>query len=190
MFEVVQLDKIDKIEEEYKSFETKNESEVSNVNDFCSYAFTGICETKDIIKDYNRELRENKRWQLAGKIRNFFNFIFQEEEVEFYDYDNKILEDAIILTKQYAEIYKRLIVLADDDNYMELLKLIDFASIYYDSNIEYFEYLRDCLEMNLKGYSMCNSRYSDTREEFGKFVDKKISEYEDEKVYKLKKVTS
>ena len=89
-----------------------------------------------------------------------------------------------------AEIYKRLIVLADDDNYMELLKLIDFASIYYDSNIEYFEYLRDCLEMNLKGYSMCNSRYSDTREEFGKFVDKKISEYEDVKVYKLKKVTS
>ena len=87
---------ITELKEEYEKFEIKSKH-VNSLEEFLAFIIIGIDDTYEIENDYKKEIKENKRWQLSAKIRNFFNFIFEEEEESFYDYDNNILEELTLL---------------------------------------------------------------------------------------------
>ena len=172
---------INEIKEEYKEYKTKS-TFVNTLEDFIAFLDVGIDEADVGISDFTTEIHENKKWQVAAFFRNMFPFIFQEEDIEFYDYDNKLLLEGVASSanqKQYFEVMKNV---ATEDNYKELLRLTDFASDYYNSFIDYIESSRDILEMKFKGYTMYNSRCTDNREPFHKFFIEEINKLTPHKV--------
>lgn len=175
---------ITELEEEYEKFEIKSKH-VNSLEEFLAFIIIGIDDTYEIEKDYKKEIKENKRWQLSAKIRNFFNFIFEEEEESFYDYDNQILDELTELITKYRNYFQRIIQIVNKDNYKELLKLVDFLCKYYGEEIDYYEYRRDELEMELKGLNFCNSRYEDNQEVIDEFAEKILKSFEKtpEKIY-------
>ena len=116
--------------------------------------------------------------QISTKIRNFFNSIFEEEEAEFYDYDNIILNELMKLIIKYRNYFNKIIQVANKDNYKELLKLTDFLCECYGKEIDYYEYRRDKLEMELKGFSFSNSKYEDNQEVIDEFTNKMLNKFE------------
>lgn len=175
---------ITELKEEYEKFEIKSKH-VNSLEEFLAFIIIGIDDTYEIEKDYKKEIKENKRWQLSAKIRNFFNFIFEEEEESFYDYDNQILDELTELITKYRNYFQRIIQIVNKDNYKELLKLVDFLCKYYGEEIDYYEYRRDELEMELKGLNFCNSRYEDNQEVIDEFAEKILKSFEKtpEKIY-------
>lgn len=171
------MKKLQEIEAEYKDYKPKTEV-VTNLDEFLSYIEIGIDDTDEYQKDYEKELKENKRWALEAKIRNFFFFIFQEEDTDFYTEDDRILQECIDYTKLFRTYYERIKQLANGENFAELLKLVDFSTDYYNSQMDYYDYLRDRLEMIMKGFSLYNPNYDDSKEAFTTFMSQKLSNLE------------
>lgn len=167
---------IEEIREEYKDFEIES-SFITNAEELVAFLMVGIDDTYEIERDNNKEIRYNKMAEVEARIRNIFFFLFEEEEVEFYDEDNALLLECNKLVDYYRNLYQRIIDVADNDNYLELVKLVDFATKYYNEHIDYFDYQRDRLESLLKGFSMYNPKYQDNRDVIKRFMDEKLSIY-------------
>ena len=163
------------IRDEYEGYKIQS-TFVNTLEDFIAFLDIGIDESDVGVKDFTTEIHENKKWQVAAFFRNLFPFIFEEEDISFYDYDNEMLLEGVGLAsmqKGYLEAMKRI---ATEDNFKELLRLADFSTDYYNFHIDYIETGRDILEMNFKGYNMSNSKYFDCRSEFHQFFMEKINE--------------
>ena len=171
---------LEDIEKEYGEFEIKSNF-VSNFDELITFLEIGLDDTFENEKDYVRELRENRRWRIDALVRNFFFFLFEEEDVEFYDYDNQILKDAIQMIREYRSLFTRMLVVASEENRLELIKLVDFLGDYYNRHVDYFDHRRDQLEMAFRGFQMYNSKYEDNREVVYQFADKKICALEGKK---------
>ena len=169
------MKKIDTIEKEYEEYKIKT-TFLDSPEALASFVQVGIEDTINIEQELINEQKENKRWQLAGKIRNFFFFIFEEEEISFYDEDNEILQEGIDLTIRHRNFYTQLVDAITLDNYKELIKLCDFGTDYYNKHIEYFDSRRDSLESSYKGFTYINSKAEDNIEVVFEFLDKKINE--------------
>lgn len=171
--------KLQEIEKKYEEYQTPTK-EVRNLEDFLAYLEVGLDDTVEYEKDYRKELRENKRWKIEAMVRNFFFFIFAEEEIELYDEDNDIIQDCIEYIRMFREYYERIRDLATEDNFGELLRLVDFSTEYYSSQMDYYEYLRDSLEILAKGIYVCDPKKEDTRKEFDEFMQKQLRKIEEE----------
>lgn len=171
---------IQEIEKEYEGF-TPVSTFIKNTDELVAFLDVGIDDTKYIEKDYIKEIRENKRSQFDAKIRNFFFFIFEQEEVEFYDEDNEILFSLRDLVLKYRALYERMKAIATEENREELIKLVDFLTKYYNEHIDYFENERDRLELSYKGISMYNPTKKDNRKVIEEFADKVLSHLETNK---------
>ena len=79
------------------------------------------------------------------------------------------------------EFYKRIQSVADEENFDELTRLVDFSCDYYYAQTDYYDYLRDRLELIFKGIQLYNSRYEDSRDAFTKFMEEKIKGFERKK---------
>ena len=169
---------LEHIEEEYRKFNLKSYF-VTNLDELVTFLEIGLDDTFENEKDYLRELRENRRWKIDAVVRNFFFFLFEEEDVEFYDYDNQILKDVIRMIREYRSLFYRLVLIASEDSRLEIVKLVDFLGEYYNQHVDYFDHRRDQLEMAFRGFQMYNSKYEDNREVVYQFADKKISELEE-----------
>lgn len=174
------MKKIEEIKKEYEVYPVKTK-EVTSLEEFLSFIEIGLDDTDEYQHDYEKELKENKRWKLEAKIRNFFFFIFATEETELYDEDSAILEDCISYTEKFREFYQRIQSIASEDNYQELTRLVDFSCDYYSAQTDYYDYLRDQLDMIVRGIQMYNPKYEDTRESFLAFMEEKIQEQEAKK---------
>lgn len=166
------------IEKEYENFSVQN-GLVTNLEDFLAYIEIGIDDVTEYEKDYTKELKENKLWKLEAMVRNFFFFIFAQEEASLYDEDSKVLEECIGTTQKYQDYFKRLRDLATDKNVKEIYRLVEFSCKYYCEQMDYYDYLRDCIESTAKGFSIYNSQYENNREVFAEFMEKKIKEIVD-----------
>ena len=133
---------INEIEKEYDSYKTES-TFVTNYDELISFLLIGIDDTYAIEKECKKEYNQNRIWQIDGKIRNFLSFIFESEEVEFYDYDNSIIFSIIELIETYRTYFKKIINVANEDNYKELVKLTDFIAKYYlgvETNVDLITY--------------------------------------------------
>ena len=168
---------IQEIEKEYESYESPTK-EVTNLEEFLAYIQIGLDDTDEFERDFEKELRENRLWKLEAMIRNFFFFIFEQEEVELYDEDTEIVQDCIVITRRYRDYYERIQAIATEENFREFLRLVDFSCEYYSSQMDYYDYLRDSLEFWAKGIRMYNSKYEDNKESFNDFMEMKIQAIE------------
>ena len=177
---------IQEIEKEYESYQTKTDF-VPDLENFIVFLDIGIDDLTESEKDVTTEMHENTKWKFGAFFRNLLPFVFEEEDLEFYDQDNSILLEGlrmIVLQREYLGAIKDI---ATEKNFGELLRLVDFATDYFNDHISYVETERDVLEMQLKGYTMVNSRYQDNREPFNEFMMKKLSELTPHKVVEKKK---
>jgi len=163
----------DEIEDEYNSFKIKT-TFVNTYKEFISFMYLGIKETHEIEKDFKREIRKNNIDEVKAKLKN--TLLSQNNDVSFYEYDNNLMFELITMILNYREIYINIIRIATEDNYRELLKVMDFLTKYYKDHINYFEHKRDKLEMYIKGISYNDSRYEDNQDVLYKFIDKKLTE--------------
>ena len=171
---------IKEIEKEYDSYQVESKF-VTNYDELISFLLIGIDDTYAIEKECKKEYNQNRIWQIDGKIRNFLSFIFESEEVEFYDYDNSIIFSIIELIETYRTYFKKIINVANEDNYKELVKLTDFIAKYYGETIDYYEFERDRLEAAYKGFQMSNSKYENNQKIISEFFNNKIQKYEKNK---------
>ena len=170
---------ISELEKEYSSFKPTS-THITNLKAFLAFIEVGIDDTYDIEKEVKKEIKSNKKWLLETKLINFALFQSSSEETAFIEADNENLLEQIKLVMQYREFYMRMFLVSEEDNIKELVKLVDFASLYYGKHIDYFEYERDQLEMLLKGISLLNTKHEDNREVVGQFIDQKLSILEEQ----------
>ena len=168
---------IKEIEEEYESYEIKTDV-VTSLDEFLSFIEIGIDDTDEYKKSYEKEIRDNNREKLLTKIQNFFYFIAISTGVDFYDRDNEILTDCISYTILFKRFYERIRGIANEDNFLELTRLVDFSCDYYYDQTDYYDYLRNSLELCSRGISMFDPNKKDSRESFTAFMDQKIKEFE------------
>ena len=170
---------IEQVEEEYSNFHSKSK-DVTNLGEFNTYLEIGMDDCDERIKDLEREKRQNKLYELEGKFRNFFFFIFDEEDIDFYEEDNKLLDKFISLQKVYKDYFESVKFIARDYNYKELLKFVDFIVLHYNEQIDYIEYLRDSLEYKYKGVSFYNPNKENNNEVMIQFIYDKMKKFEDD----------
>lgn len=173
---------VEDLDSEYEQFEIKSDFVVT-YKDFIAFMYLGLEETYSIEKDYKKEMRKLKRDEIKAKI---LNLLFQDSEIDFYKYDENIILELTDMLYKYREFYEKILTISNEDNFKELVKLVDFLSKYYNDHINYYECKRDKLEMYLKRINMSNSKYEDNREALYEFVNKKINLFDKEKVYSLK----
>ena len=77
-----------------------------------------------------------------------------------------------------ADFFKRLHNIAKEDNYKELIRLVDYADELYDAQRDYYDYERDRIEITAQGIYMINSRYENNRNSLIEFLNKKVAELE------------
>lgn len=172
--------KLQEIEKKYEEYESPTPG-INNLEDFLIHLQVGLDDTVEYEKDFQKEIRENKWWKLEAMVRNFFFFLFAEEEVELYDEDNDIVMECIDYTRKFREFYERIQALATEENFRELLRLVDFSTGYYSSQMDYYDYLRDRIEYTAKGIFVCDPRKEDTRKEFYEFMEKRLKKIEQQK---------
>jgi len=179
---------IEEIEKEYEEYKIKSDF-VTDLEGFQAFMIIGIDDTDESIADTLKEIKLNNRVKLETAIKNFFLAPFGMRTEDLCDEDNDILRKVAAYTASYREFFERILELADESNFKELLRLVDFSTEYYNEQMSYYESQRDALEYSAKGINFFNSKYSDEREVFQKFMDKKLSSYNPTKsVEKIKKI--
>ena len=177
------MKKIEDIEKEYKEFQIKTDY-IRDYKDFIAFMCLGLEETYEAEKDFKKELKNNKRDEVKGKIRNI---IFTTGlDLNYFKYDNNILIELMDMTIKYRKYFEEIIIISTEKNYQQLLKIMDFLRKYYGEHIDYFEYKRDKLEKYLQGIDMFNPKYEDNREVLYEFVDKKLSGLDKDKILSRK----
>ena len=161
------------LEKEYQEFSIQNDF-IKTLDDFYTFMEVSIDDLQEAEFDCYDELQENKRWQFGAKIRNFLFFFFEQEEVEFYDDDNALLEKELSLMGDYLQFLKKVVDVSCEDNFRELLKLVDFSVKCYDEQLDYYEYERDRVEALLKGINMFSFKYENNRDVFEEFFKQKL----------------
>lgn len=165
------------LQEEYNTF-TKNTTEVESLEDFYLFLKEVGQGFKADKKFLQKELRENSRWRLEAEIRNFFFFLFEEEEVELYEEDDAIVKEGMTWIQILQTYLEKIASIATEENYGELTKLVDFSIVYYEKELAYYDHLRDDLEIMARGYHVLNSKYQDIRGPFLNFLAEKVKEQE------------
>lgn len=175
------------LEKEYEEFQIKSDF-VNSLDEFRVFLLVGIDDTFDIEKANKKEIMYNKLSSLKAQASNVINFLDEPIDVEFFALDNEILENVGDITVQFRNMYLRMVDIANGDNYLELLKLVDFCSTYYGKQIDYYEYLRDRLEMMYRGIDYSNRKYDDNKDAILEFIKMMMSKYDKDDPKTIKKV--
>ena len=177
---------LEKIEKEYKDFNIKSDY-INSIEELEQFLFVGLFdadEEVDIVKKYKKNNYKRIR---IGKIYNLFSFN-NKVMIEFFEEDNKILDEFIKLAEDYRDYFANAIESVNKDNYKEILKLTDFSIDYYNQNIAYLEGKRDSLEYLFKGIQYLSGK-EDNRSVIAEFQKKKLQELSNNKeVEKTKKI--
>lgn len=166
------------LEKEFKGFKIKS-TYINSVDKFKNFIETIESEIEEYLKNTRKEIKENKRWKFEVKIRNYFLAIFGESEIDVYDEDTDILNEIISIDEDYLDFYNRIINIVNENNFMELLKLAEFANMYYEIHIELLEKQREIIELELRGIHMISPHCIDKRNDLKIFLSKRLNMIED-----------
>lgn len=177
-----------RLEAEYLEYTSKSDY-VKSLDDFIALTTILIDDIKEQQVDIITEIKLNYKDQLAAKVRNFFLFLFQIEEEDYYTEDNEILDEILTFMTTYIDYFHQLRENATEENYEKLIKLLDFLNDYYNKQITYYDSKRDALEYKTKGFCYSDSRWQDNRKAIDDFFNCKINKFITEKsVEKSKKM--
>lgn len=181
------------LEKEYKGFTIKS-TYINNVDSCLEFIEDMKHDIEGCKYITRKEIKENKRWKLEVKIRNYFLAIFGEQEIDVYDEDTSILNEILQIDEEYLEFYKKVIYLINENNFKELLKLVEFANMYYEIHIDLLERQREMIELELRGIHMISPNNADKRNDITEFLSYKLNMIEDGKrskrTYNKERVTA
>lgn len=163
------------IEEEYSEFSIRIAT-INSFNEFRAWIQVAFNEINHNIGVLKQDYSDNRRCKIAGTFRNLLPFLYEYEDVSFYDKDNKLVEDAYLLNQMYLSYLKQLLNCSTEENYKIMAKLADFIMMYYDKDGDYIYSERDDLEYARKGYSCVNYKDEDNSEVVHEFFSTKINE--------------
>jgi len=172
---------IQEIEKEYEKYPIKTDV-VTNLDEFLAFIEIGIDDADVNIKDFEKEIKANKREKLLNQVQNFFYFMNITEGNDFYEKDDEILKECISYTSQIKRFYERMRGIATEENCRELTRLVDFSCDYYSAQTDYYDYLRNCNELTSRGVSLYDPRKEDNRDTFLEFMRRKVEEFEKQTV--------
>lgn len=177
---------LEEIEKEYETYEIKTKQVVS-MDYFLGYLEVGNEDAEELIKVYNDEIKGEKAARVIDRINCFINFISLEDEIDYIGEDIKIVEEMIKHTEEYVDYYKTMERIATRFNFLELTRLIDFSTEYYNKQAKFYDYERQQLEMHASHIQVYNPNVYDTREVFKEFMNKKLKEIEE---YSIEEIES
>ena len=185
------MKKIEEIEKEYESFKT-DKPFITNLGELLVYIEIGLDNLIEDQESEKREIRHLKRDMMMLKLMDFImmNPIEEDDDVNFLIKDIEAINKAIELGNNQATYFARIAESSTEENFKEMLRLVDFASDYYSKNMDYVDYLRDFYEFQRKGINMFISGKEDYTEVFDEFMQKKLGELEkvsEKPVEKIKK---
>ena len=178
------MEKKEKLQKEYEEFVPEN-TKIKNLGEFICYLDMGIGDLEESIADLKKQKLLNIKDEIDAKIRNFFFFIFEQEEVEYYSEDNALINECLNFTKNYLDKYNKVKGITNEDNYQELYRFIEFTTYQYNDNVSYLDDLRRQLEYTYQGITFYNN-HKDTKEELLSFMDSEISKFREKNVVKVK----
>ena len=173
------MKKLEEIEKEYESFKT-DKPYITNVIEFLVYIEIGLDKLVEEQKSASNEIRNMKLDKIMLNIMEFMTFASPDEDsdIAFLKADIEAVEKEINLSNKQAFYFARIAESATNDNFKELLRLVDFSCEYYNKNIEYIDYLRDVYEFQRKGINMYHGGKEDLIEVFDEFMQKQLAKYE------------
>ncbi len=166
-----------KIEEEYKKHEVPEDLKEKMVDPYVL-----VLNIEDVVKRLIKEeaqiLRTRRRNRLAQKI-SFFNTDILKAEDSVYNDMVKLIDENLDLLTSITE-------LIDEDNYMELVKLVDFMVVQYLSNKEYYKSQLDGIDYATRGITYIDNRKNNNQKLVKAFVMKKIIDMKAQKLLEKK----
>ena len=176
---------LEEIQKEYQKYDQQS-MKLSTPEDLDIYAEIIRDDMLDDITIARREQASNNRRLSVTRVISKL-FPVYEEEVEYYERDNKLLQEECLLGLEWRHYLEVLQKEVTPDNLREFGRLLDFSKDYYHSNANFLESKRDELELAFKGIMSFNGKFSDTREVFQQFFSQKISELTTKKDIQKKK---
>ncbi len=137
--------KLEEVKEQYRCFEARNKF-LKTLEDLSFMLDIKIDDLEEMLPIIRKTITANKRDKVGDSIRNIFALFLGLSDLEYYDEDNKLLEQANDLTLKWIEYYRILKNASDEVQVPELIRLMDFTSDYYDKNYDYLESRRKSLE--------------------------------------------
>ena len=162
---------------------------INSLKELQGWLLVAFDDIDENVKVLNSDYRANRNCMVLGSIRNLFPFLFEYEDVSFYEKDNKDVQEAYIINKLYKNYFTQVFKYSTEDNYKEMARLADFMMMYYDKDSDYISNERDALEYIRKGYgyiSNCDEDDSLAVHEF--FITKLDKLSETKGIEKVKKM--
>ncbi len=183
------MKKIEEIEEEYESY-TTDKPYVSNLMEFFAYIEIGLDQLVEEQDAAVKERKSLKRDMFMLKLIDFITMtpIEEDTDINFLVADIKAVNEIIELSNYQAGYFAEIAERVTEENFKELLRLVDFSSMYYSKNLDYLDYLRDVYEFQRKGINMFKSGIEDNRKSFDEFMQKKLKEFAKVQVKPVEKV--
>lgn len=179
---------LEEIEKQYEEYKPGLDDECENITQLYAKIAGDISLLEDDRVELLEIIKENYKFKFIDTIKNFLA-IFGEYNLEFYDEDNAILDKYINLAILYGEYLNKLIGVLDEDNFLEIHKLVCFIEEYYSSNSDYLDMRRNVIEAENRGYYYYDPSYDDTSSEFNEFFNKEWDKISGKKtVEKTKKM--
>ena len=157
---------MNKIEEEYKNYQVPEEVK-EEITDPYALVLSVEGLVKQLEKDEKKVLRRRRRNRIAQDVYTSSREILFEEE--------KCLNESLELIDAFINYLISATETITDDNYEELIKLIDFMVTHYTGNQAFIEGKITSLEQYLNGINYIDNRHQDTRREVKEFLDQKIA---------------
>lgn len=154
------------IEEEYKEHVVPEEVS-KELTDPYSLVLNIEFFIKELEKEERRVLRRKRRNRLAQRVFISSKEILQEEET-CYEEIVELIEE---LMDNYTEIAGEL----TEENFEEMLKLVDFLLVQYTNNKAFINGKIDSLEQAMNGITFIDNRNQDKREQVREFIKKRLA---------------
>ena len=110
-----------------------------------------IADCKSIC---SKEKKANYIQLLLSRIENVFSFLTgYYNQYEIYGEDNEILDEFIKTLKAQENFFDSLASSVTEENYKEIIKLVDFSIKCFNYIIDYYDDIRQRLEYSYQGIS-------------------------------------
>ena len=137
-----------KLGDEYALYDVES---VKTIDDVKAYILVCLDDYKDYINICGREIINNTFRRIKGGFANNFAYLIGYENIDLYSMDNEILKEIIEICRRYSKLMQLISKKMDDNNFLEIYKLLSFIQSKFLCNYRNLDERRLCVEMIYNG---------------------------------------